>query len=187
VGGGVMTKQLGWREVKSVLSEFSPEQLLGVLQDVYKFNAATKSFFHGRFLKDNTSTAHLDAYKKRIRSAIPLSHTRPLRMGEARKAVNEFKKANGHLDDTLELMLYYVACGNDFTLMYGDIDAPFYSSLESMFDKMTKLLIKQQDKSLTYRWLPKIEQEYNRVSMLGWGYADYLEECLEELRKAFPV
>jgi hypothetical protein len=183
-----MTKQTAsWRDVKAVLSEFSREQLLGALQDLYKLNPATKSFFHSRFLGGAGGADHLEAYKKRIRNAISTNHTRPLRLGEARKAVNEFKKASGRLEETLELMLYYVECGNDFTLAFGDIDEAFYSSLESMFYGIVKILIKQKDAALAQAWLPKLEREYNRVSDFGWGYADYLSECLEELREACSV
>jgi hypothetical protein len=183
-----MTKQTAsWRDVKGVLSEFSHEQLLVALQDLYKLNPATKSFFHSRFLGGAGGVDHLEAYKKRIRNAISTNHARPLRLGEARKAVNEFKKASGQLEETLELMLYYVACGNDFTLAFGDITESFYSSLESMFNGIVQTLIKQKDAALAQAWLPKLEKEYNRVSDLGWGYADYLSECLEELREAFSV
>jgi hypothetical protein len=183
-----MTKQTAsWRDVKAVLSEFSHEQLLGTLQDVYKLNPATKSFFHSRFLGGASGVEHLEAYKKRIRNAISTNHARPLRLGEARKAVNEFKKASGQLEETLELMLYYVACGNDFTLAFGDITESFYSSLESMFYSIVQMLIKQKDAGLAQAWLPKLEREYNRVSDLGWGYADYLSDCLEELREAFSL
>jgi hypothetical protein len=183
-----MTKQTAsWKDVKGVLSEFSHEQLLVALQDVYKLNPATKSFFHSRFLGGAGGVDHLEAYKKRIRRAISADPIRPLRLGEARKAVNEFKKASGQLEDTLELMLYYVACGNDFTLAFGDITESFYSSLESMFYSIVQMLIKQKDAGLAQAWLPKLEREYNRVSDLGWGYADYLSECLEELREAFSL
>lgn len=183
-----MAKQTaGWKEVKGVLSEFSREQLLGTLQDLYKLNPATKSFFHSRFLGDAGGTEHLEAYKKRIQNAISTNHNRPLRLGDARKAVNEFKKASGRLEETLELMLYYVECGNDFTLAFGDIDEPFYSSLESMFNGIVQTLIKQKDADLMRVWLPKLEREYKRVSRLGWGYADYLSDCLDELREAFRL
>jgi hypothetical protein len=183
-----MTKPTAsWRDVKAVLSEFSHEQLLGTLQDVYKLNPATKSFFHSRFLGGAGGVEHLEAYKKRIRNAISTNHTRPLRLGEARKAVNEFKKASGQLEETLELMLYYVECGNDFTLAFGDITESFYNSLESMFNGIVQTLIKQKDAALAQAWLPKLEREYKRVSDFGWGYADYLSECLEELREAFSV
>jgi hypothetical protein len=70
-----MTKQTAsWRDVKGVLSEFSHEQLLVALQDLYKLNPATKSFFHSRFLGGAGGVDHLEAYKKRIRNAISTNH-----------------------------------------------------------------------------------------------------------------
>jgi hypothetical protein len=55
-----------------------------------------------------------------------------------------------------------------------------------MFNGIVQTLIKQKDAALAQAWLPKLEREYERVSDLGWGYADYLSECLEELREVFP-
>jgi hypothetical protein len=183
-----MTKQTtGWKEVKMVLSEFSSTQLLGVLHDLYKFNPATRSFFHSRFLADVDQGEHLEAYKKRIRSAIPIHPERPLRLVEARKAVNEFKKASGRLEDALELMLYYVQCGNDMTLAFGDIGGTFYDSLASMFDSIVQKLIAQADAALVEAWWPRLEQEHKRVDFIGWGYGDSLKDALVELRKAFPA
>ena len=44
-------------------------------------------------------------------------------------------------------MTYYVHCGNDFTLVFGDIDERFYDSMCSMVRQIKDMLVKQQDQN----------------------------------------
>ena len=180
-----MAKQKhSWKDIKKVLAEFSSKQLLELAQDLYKFSSENKSFFHTRFLDSKDGKVDLAPYKKRIQKAISPESGR-YSLSKGRQAINEFKKATGNIHDTLELMLYYVHCGNNFTLELGDIDEPFYNSMESMFDSMVKKLIQTKDNDLMVEFLEKMEKEYNRVDgIVGWWYPDSLNYCLEELRSA---
>ena len=181
-------KKPTWKDVKQVLAEMGAPQLRAVLQDLYGFSAENKAFFHSRFLSDQGGNAHLDPYKARICKAIcPKEPWRQdVQLAAGRKAISEFKKANGNLSDLLSLMLCYVACGNDFTLEFGDIDEPFYDSMESMFARLVKTLIKQKDEVLASEFLPQLEAEFKRVEWVGWGYGDGLRALLDDLKQAFP-
>lgn len=83
-------------------------------------------------------------------------------------------------------MLYYVTCGNDFTLEFGDIDESFYDSMESIFARIIETLVKRKDKTLASKFLPQLEVEFKRVEWMGWGYGDGLKELLDDLKQAFP-
>ena len=108
-----------------------------------------------------------------------------VQLSAGRKAISEFKKANGNLSDLLSLMFYYVKCGNDFMLEFGDIDESFYDSIESMFSRLVQTLIKQKDKTLASQFLPQLESEFKRIEWMGRGYGDGLRELLNELKEAF--
>jgi len=41
--------------------------------------------------------------------------------------------------EKLDAMIYYVETGNDYTCNYGDIDAPFYNTLISVFEKSREI------------------------------------------------
>ena len=181
-------KKPTWKDVKQVLAEMGAPQLRGILQDLYGFSAENKAFFHSRFLSDQDGNEYLEPYKARIREAVcPEGHWHIIQLSDGRKAISEFKKANGKLSDILSLMLYYVKCGNDYTLKFGDIDAPFYDSMVSMFSRLVKTLIKQEDETLVSEFMPLLEAEFKRVEWTGWGYGDGLREWLDELKKAFPT
>ncbi|ODN41671.1 hypothetical protein [Piscirickettsia litoralis] len=181
-------KKQTWKDIKPVLAKMTAIQLRGILQDLYLFSSENKAFFHSRFLNRQGGCDHLKPYKARIREAIcpkePWKQDVQLSVG--RKAISEFKKANGDLRDTLNLMLYYVVCGNDFTLEFGDINEPFYNSMESMFGRLIEMLIKQKDDALVIELMPRLEAESKRVELVGWGYGDGIRELLGDLQEAFP-
>lgn len=171
-----------------MLSGFSSLQLLGLLQDLYRLNAENASFMHARFLNDGTKKDHLTPYMARIQRAI--SPKQPWKQGvklaEGRKAISEFKKANGDIRDTLTLMIYYVKCGNDHTLEFGDIDEGFYDSLCAMFSGVVQTLLKHRDQELFAEFLPSLEAELDRIDgQIGWGYPDQLSEYFSDLKDAF--
>ncbi|WP_372574672.1 hypothetical protein [Ruegeria jejuensis] len=177
-----------WKDIKPVLSGFSSPQLLGLVQDLYRLNAENASFMHARFLSDDAEQDHLAPYMARIQRAISPKQPwkRHVKLIEGRKAISEFKKANGNIRDTLALMIYYVKCGNDFTLEFEDIDEGFYDSLCSMFSSVVETLLKQQDQELFAEFLPSLETELHRVDgQIGWGYPDELSDHLADLKDAF--
>jgi hypothetical protein len=101
-----------------------------------------------------------------------------LRIGDGRKAISEYKKAVGDPIGILELSIYFIECGHQFTLEYGDIDEKFYDSLESMFDKVLKML-KKFDQSTIDKYFPRILSLVYEVKGIGWGHYDYLVDRLE--------
>lgn len=56
--------KISWKNVKPVLSGFSSTELLGLVQDLYRFSEQNASFMHTRFLSDHTQGDHLAVYKK---------------------------------------------------------------------------------------------------------------------------
>lgn len=182
------SEKISWKDVKPVLSGFSSTQLLGLVQDLYRLNAENASFMHARFLSDDTKQGHLAPYMTRIQRAISPKQPwkQDVKLAEGRRAISEFKKANGNIRDTLTLMIYYVKCGNDFTLEFGDIDEGFYDSLCSMFSSVVQTLMRQLDQELFIEFLPSLEAELHRVyGQIGWGYPDELSDYLADLKDAF--
>lgn len=179
---------ISWKNIKPVLNKLSSTQLLGLVQDLYRLNAENASFMHARFLRDDAKQGHLAPYMIRIQNAVSPKQPwkQDLKLAAGRKAIDEFKKANGNIRDTLTLMIYYIKCGNDFTLEFGDIDEGFYNSLCSMSSSVVQALQKQRDQNLFNEFLPLLEVELQRVDgKIGWGYPDELSEYIANLKDAF--
>jgi len=52
-----------------------------------------------------------------------------------RQSHQRLSKGGGDTYGEIDLMIYLVECGNQFTLEYGDISGPFYDALLSMYAK----------------------------------------------------
>ncbi len=177
-----------WRDVKQAISHWSADQLRGLVQDLYRLNSVNADFLHARLLADTAGDQLLDPYKRRIREAICPEEPwhEDVRLSDARRAISDYKKAKGDVQNLLTLMVYYVQCGNDFTLEFGDIDEAFYNSLCSMVDQIKKRLLAEGSAELAAEFLPMLEQEFRRIDgEMGWGYPDEVGEQIAALRAHF--
>ena len=73
-------------------------------------------------------------------------------------------------------MLFYVEQGVKFTNAYGDIDEPFYNSMESMYAKALELITKYDLKDVFY---PRCRRIVDDTSGIGWGFHDTLGDLYD--------
>jgi hypothetical protein len=174
--------RLVWKDIKAEIKDAPQETLLRIIADLYDISDDNRRFLHARFA---ASEEALTSGKKIIRNAVCPEPPRELQLSRARKVISDYRKASGHPRELLELMVYYVECGNEFTLLYGDISESFYYSVESMFEDVVTRLIKAQDQYLLDLFLPRLQKVVRHAQGIGWGYYDRIAELLETLEKNF--
>jgi hypothetical protein len=91
----------------------------------------------------------------------------------AEKAINDYAKATRDNEGTADLMVYYVECGNKFTLDYGDINDAFYDTLVEMYEKAIKSVCKLP-KNRQEPFRKRLEKIMKSANGMGWGYYDDL-------------
>ena len=161
-----------WAKIKNEIKAYDREQLLSTICDLYNLSADNKRFMATRFLNDVGS---LDEYKKIIRSCInPEPPPKDIKIREARKAINAYKKAIGRPHELLDLMLYFVEQGNQVTLAYGDMWEGFYNSMEIMYEAAAKFLNDSGLPKEHYR--ERFSSIAKEVRDTGWGYGDFLDD-----------
>lgn len=162
-----MTKQ-HWGRIKSQIKDYSPTQFLEIINDLYNLSGQNKNFLEARFL---TSTIDaIQPYKKIIgRAMFPdITRGQDISLKDGKKAISDYKKSTKDEFGTIELMLFYVECGHQFTSDYGDMDESFYNSLISVFDEIIKLLKKHPEhKDVFYSRVKRIADDSRNF---GWGY-----------------
>jgi hypothetical protein len=99
------------------------------------------------------------------------------RLSIARKAVLDFKKICSDKVFLGDMMLYYVEMGVKFTNTYGDIDEPFYSSMESMYQNAVELITKHQLQPMFQKRCYQIVADTRDI---GWGFHDILSETYDQ-------
>jgi len=179
----IKSKNLSWTQVKEPIQNYSQAALLDLVYQLYQLNDINKAFLTARFQPNATlGSKELNAMKKRIhRLMCPGVHSANgyPQLSEARKIITEYKKTKD-IVGTLDLMLTYVEAGNEFTCLYGDIDEPFYDSVESMLESFDKLLRESQKQYLPY-FEERLKHLAHTSSNIGWGYGDYVAGVVEEL------
>lgn len=138
------TSQTGsWSAQRRHLANLDKHALLALLKDLYEASGGNRDFIQARCRAGESGGEILEKYRgKIVEQFYPARGEAKLKLGEARKAINDYRKATGNLTGTAELLMTYVEQGAEFTHEYGDIDERFYSSIESALDELAALLRK---------------------------------------------
>ena len=126
-----------WSEVKPAVIDLNQKQLLKLVADLYRFSKENQTFFHARF---GVGDDPLSPYKKTIDECMypDVYRNKPIEISKAKKAISSYSKAVGDPIGEIELMVFFVECGNNFTLNFGDIDEGFYDALNRMYRRAIK-------------------------------------------------
>ena len=123
----------------------------------------------------------LDEYKRRIkREFFPERGYGEGRPSVGKAPILQFLKISSAPDKLIDLMLYYVEQGVQFTLAYGDIDEPFYESVESVYEDALDLI---KENNLYNQFRTRCKKVMTDTNGMGWGFGDYIEELFEKYYK----
>ena len=162
--------------LKKELKQFEQKELIQLIAELYKLNDDVKQYVSNRFIGEEAILALYETTKKKINNEFfPERGFGKMRLKEAKSAISNFKKLAGDHEKTVDLMLYYVEVGTQFTNTYGDIDGPFYDSMISMYGKVTDAC--NQDGALFHTFKERLYEVMEEARGIGWGYYDCLCDC----------
>ena len=84
----------------------------------------------------------------------------------------------------IDLQLYYVECGIEFTNTYGDINESFYNSMGGMYEKVVNGLLELRDIDMIRRFEPRLSKAVDDTEYIGWGFGGWLSDSYLELKNA---
>lgn len=172
----------GWSAVRQRLAPWSRPALLALVKELYDNAAENRDFIRARCQAEASGGGDvLEKYRRRIvEQFFPARGEARLKLGEARKAIRDYRKATGNLSGTAELLMTYVENGAKFTCDYGDIDGGFYRSIESALNELAALL--QVEARELY---PKFRDRLTRLKLMtagiGWGFHDFIADVVGSL------
>jgi hypothetical protein len=177
------SKPGGWSAVRQHLTTWDRPALLALVKDLYEAAAVNRDFIQARCQADESGGEVLEKYRgKIVEQFFPARGFGKLKLGEARKAIRDYRKATGNLPGTAELLMTYVENGTRFTREYGDIDERFYRSVESALEELAGLLrgeARELYPSLSGR-LASVEQMSHSS---GWGFHDFVADVVGRLEE----
>jgi TusA-related sulfurtransferase len=180
-----MTK-LSLPELKKQLKTCKTNELISIIMDCYKLSEDVKKYI--QFMLEPESAAQQlfeEAKTKIIQEFYPNRGEPKLRLAQAKKAITEFNKlCNDHVK-TIELMIYYVELGVEFTNDYGDINGPFYYSMESMYQNVLKKIRAERGIGLYNLYRGRLKAIVSNTENIGWGFHDQLTEMYFEIEHEY--
>jgi hypothetical protein len=170
-------KSIRIRDVKQYLDTRSREQLITEIVDLFSKIGSVKDYYQSK-LNLGYSAEVSEKYKSIIKHEFfPARGFGRAQLSVARKAVSDYKKVSTSKYGVADIMLYYVEMGVQFTNTYGDIDEPFYNSMESMYERAVKYIVQHK---MQVQFEERCRKIVNDTSGIGWGFHDELGYIYEE-------
>jgi hypothetical protein len=179
-----------WAALKKRLTTLDKNDLVGLIKNLHDLSPENRAFLGARFAPSEES--HMDVlarYRQRVIDPFyPKRGSGRLNLADGRKAIREYRKATGDAAGTLDLCLSYVEAGTSFTLEFGDIDERFYTSLESVVMDIGKMLRTPEGADQAGTVVARLRVQAEAVAgRVGWGYADFLADAVEEIEEYFDA
>ena len=176
-----MIKPMTITELKKELKKLEHSELSEIILSIYKTNDKVKEILNVKFIGEKYQEELLEAYKEKMFAEFFPKNMRKIPSFKLAKAmITEFKSV-GNFEMVLDLMLYYVECGTDFTNEFGDVDGPFYDRLCSVYGQFIDQLNLKGTEDLYLKFKDRIESLISSSSGIGWGYGDFIYDKSFEL------
>lgn len=176
---------MNWLQIRKHLKEYDTERLIELLKGLYDLSPANKAFVRQQFSESPQDAEFLEKCRRQVVQVIyPPRRQYPdyPKFSQARKAINEYKKATNDINGTIDLLLTYVERGTAFTSDFGDIDGPFYERLETALSNATDLITSSPTRNQLYQnFRPRFLRLLKEAGWMGWGYGDTIKEIVAEL------
>ena len=175
-------KSSGWSAARQHLTTWEKPALLALVKELYESAAGNRDFIQARCNAEATSGEALEKYRRKVvEPFFPTRGEPKLKLGEARKAIRDYRKATGNIPGTAELLMTYVENGARFTHQYGDISEGFYSSVESALNELAALL-RGEAQEIYSQFSERMAEVDRMASGIGWGFGDYIGDIVAGLK-----
>jgi Family of unknown function (DUF6155) len=160
-------------DLKKYLKNSSKEDLISDISELFKRFNSVKDYYQIK-LSPQEEIKVSAKYKKIIEDEFfPTRGLGKAKLSVAKKGVSEYKKIAESPVAVADIMLFYVEQGVKYTNAYGDIDEPFYNSMESMYEKSVEWIIRYEIQDIFKNRCIKIVED---TSGMGWGFHDALRD-----------
>jgi hypothetical protein len=177
----------GWSAVRQQLTTWEKPALIALVKDLYEAATENRDFIHACSQAGECGGEALEKYRgKIVKQFFPARGFGKLKLGEARKAIRDYRKATGNLPGTAELLMTYVENGARFTREYGDIDERFYNSVESALDELAALL-RGEARGMYPQFRDRLARVEQMTDGIGWGFHDFVGDVVGQLEEELGV
>lgn len=165
------------------LKSMTPEEMVQLIKKCFDTSQEIKRLLAIKILGEEAIASLFYEYQKKVRNEFfPDRGHGKLRLHEARAAIKEFERIAKHDKYSLELKLFYVEMGVEFTNTYGDIDERFYNNIAAMYWEVISSVNNDNTGELFEEYEERISAVVENTSGIGWGFHDDLKDSHAQLK-----
>src|SRR4051812_37895118 len=98
-----------WSVARQQLATWEKPALLALVKDLYEAGAENRDFIEARCSAGDPGGDALQRYRRKIEAQFfPTRGFGQAKLGEARKAIRDYRKATGNLPGGVELLMTYI-------------------------------------------------------------------------------
>lgn len=160
-------------ELRKYLKQKTDKELIDEIVELFKVNRQVQEIYSIKVNPDKEELL-LEEYKNKIiQQFFPDWGKDVLNYKVLKQLVSDFEKVAVKKISVIELLLYYVESGVEFTNSYGDIDAKFYNNIARIYEKALKTIVKNNYEKKYYMQCLAIMKDSEHI---GWGFGDWMYE-----------
>ncbi len=165
-----------WSDLKAKLADFDRAGLIALVQDLYASSKDNQVFLHARFgLGDDVLEPYKAAIDRWLRPDV--FKNQDTSVAKAKKAISDYKKANGQPQGLAELMVFYCERASGFSNDMGLQDERYFDALVRIFEQALKAIAALPETQRAALWSRL--SAVRRVSHnLGYGVGDEMDHLL---------
>lgn len=168
----------GWGDVKSKLADFDRTGLISLVQDLYAANKDNQIFLHARFgLGDDV----LKPYKTTLSRWLwpDAFKNQDFSVAKAKKAIADYKKAVGHPQGLVELMVFYCECAAGCCNDIGLQNESYFDALVRMFTQALKAVAALPIEAQS-AFMNRLDKVRHLSQNFGYGVGDEMDDLMAE-------
>ncbi len=173
-----------WGSIKQQLNEKSKEELIDLIKKIFDFSPEAQAMLQANMIESSDKTA-IELFRENIKKNFTVNRGFSKNMlTDSKRMIQEYSKTTKNTVGIIDLLLTYLESGTEYTVVNGDINEPFYDSLESAFNEMSNM-IRICGKDTYKQFKTRINNLTKDADSIGWGYGDFLIEEVELLKVEF--
>jgi len=173
----------GWSAIRPPLTTWDKPALITLIRELYDAAAVNRDLIQARVLDGANDGELLEKYRRKIEEQFfPARGFGKLKLGEARRAIRDYRKVAGSIPGTAELLMSYVENGARFTRDFGDINEGFYNSIESALIELATLL-RGKARGLYPQFAQRLAVVEQMSDGIGWGFHDSIADVVGSLEE----
>ncbi|MEO1769712.1 MULTISPECIES: DUF6155 family protein [Enterococcus] len=169
-------------QLKKHLKTMDEKQLQQLVVDLYKQSKEVKEIINVAYREEDYEKGIAEEYKEKIyRIFFPKSMSAGFSLPEAKVLLKKGLGICRQPENRIDLQLFFVECGVEFTNMYGDISETFYSAIISVYDKAVTGINKNQKSQAHPGFIKRCMAIYSDSEWMAWGFGEAMVAISFEL------